>query len=409
MVAKLESYRRLTLALLVSNLQVPSQSLRSLALLIADLGDKRGCPVLSGIYNYLSSFKGSQQIRKLLQFIFQSSAVPLLSFVEKWIYEGLIDDPFDEFFIKINEAISPDVLGPEYEGQFWNRRFELVRERLPHGSFLSKSAIEKVVFAGKAIAVLTICGLKMPKVAKLTLQALQRETVLDSARLNASLRLISALRERYDLMRIVNVFHSVYLGGRGDWIYRFLKQGKQIMKQQRDHIHLPALDTAVTLSLPPNTSGIFTATLEENQLIDEVKRIHSVSTIDPTGKRQRPSPFTSSWDHFNLTARLEWPLSLVFPETIQRKYQLLFRTIVAWRRLEVKLGYCLKHGTGIRQFERMRWAMQLFVTGYLNFPATVIIRGTWTALIEQLQKTSDIEEVFQVHEDALDATMKGFF
>jgi isocitrate dehydrogenase len=57
----------------------------------------------------------------------------------------------------------------------------------------------------------------------------------------------------------------------------------------------------------------------------------------------------------------------------------------------------------------MRWAMQLFVTGYLNFTATVIIRGTWTTLIEQLQKTSDIEEVFQIHEEALDSAMKGFF
>jgi gamma-tubulin complex component 2 len=409
MVAKMESYRRLTLALIVSNLQGPTQSLRIRALLIAELGDKRGCQALAVVHGYLSGFKGSQQIRKLLQYIFQSSAAPLLTFVEKWIYEGLIDDPFDEFFIKINETISPEVLGPEYEGQFWNRRFELVHDRLLHGSFLSKSAVEKIMFAGKAIAVLTICGLKMPKVAKLTLQALQRETVLDSARLNASLRLVTALRERYELLRIINIFHAVYLGGRGDWIYRFLKQGKSIMKQQRENIHLPALDTAVALSLPPNSGGIFSAVLKEDQLIDEVKRIHSVSVMDPTGKRQRPSPFTSTWDHFDLNARIEWPLSLVFTETVQRKYQLLFRTIIAWRRLEGKLGHCLKHGTGIRQFERMRYAMQLFVTGYLNFTSTVIIRGMWNGMMESLQKTVDIEELFQVHEDALDSAMKGFF
>jgi hypothetical protein len=49
-----------------------------------------------------------------------------------------------------------------------------VRDRLPHGSFFSKTVIEKIVFAEKTIIVLTISGFKMPKVTKLTLQALQR-------------------------------------------------------------------------------------------------------------------------------------------------------------------------------------------------------------------------------------------
>jgi hypothetical protein len=110
-----------------------------------------------------------------------------------------------------------------------------------------------------------------------------------------------------------------------------------------------------------------------------------------------------------LTARVEWPLSLVFTETIQRKYQFLFRTIVGWRRLEAKLGKCWSARSGVRQFERLRYGMQLFVTGYLNFTSTVIIHAHWNRLQEVLQKTSDIEDVFRIHEDALDSAMKGFF
>jgi hypothetical protein len=39
----------------------------------------------------------------------------------------------------------------------------------------------------------------------------------------------------------------------------------------------------------------------------------------------------------------------------------------------------------------------------------VIVHGTWNTLTEVLQKTFDIEEVFQLHEDSLDAGMKDFF
>jgi gamma-tubulin complex component 2 len=405
----MESYRRLTLALLASNLQVPAQSLRALALLLNDLDDKRGCPALTEISRYLASFKGSQQIRKLLQFIFQSSAIPLLNFVEKWIYDGVVDDPFDEFFIRINDTISPEVLGPEYEGQFWQRRFEVVEDRVPKGSFLSKSAIEKIAFAGKAIAVLTICGLKMPKVSKLTLQALQRETVLDTARLNSSLRLVTALRERYELVRVLDVFHAVCLARRGDWLHRFLQQASQVMKQQRDHIYLPALDSALSVSLPANAHGIFSAVMEETPVVDQVRRIHSVSVTNPSGKRphERPSPFSSSWDLFNLSARIEWPLSLVFTDTIQKKYQLLFRTVLVWRRLEKKLGKCWKKPTGIRQFDRIRHSMTLFVTGYLSFTSTVIVQAQLTVAEDGIRKTSDIEDIFRIHEEALDNAMKG--
>lgn len=410
MIAKMESYRRLTLALLVSNLQVPAQLLRVLALLVAEIGSKKGCPALSVIHNYLSDFKGSQQIRKLLLFIFQSSAAPLLSFVEKWIYNGLIDDPFEEFFIQINETISPDSLGAEYEEQFWQRRFEIVKDRLPKGSFISKNAIDKILFAGKSIAVLTICGLKMPKTAKLTLQALQRETVLDSAKLNSSLRLVTALRDRYELMKFMKMFHDVYLIGRGDWFHKFVKQAGQLMKQPKDHIHLPALDTDIGLSLPSGMQGVFFAAFDEELLIDRVKRIHSVSAAHPSGRKSRqPHPFATSWDYFDVTARVEWPLSLVFTDTIQKRYQLLFRTLITWKRLEKKLGHCWKLATGIHQFDRIRFAMQLFVTGYLNFTSTLVVHPQWAKTTDTLQTTASIESVFQCHEDALDAAMKGFF
>jgi hypothetical protein len=181
------------------------------------------------------------------------------------------------------------------------------------------------------------------------------------------------------------------------------------MRQQRDHIYLPALDSAVSASLPANAHGFFSAAMEDTPVVDQVKRIHSVSVANPSGKRDRVSAFSSSWDLFNMSARIEWPLSLVFTDTVQKKYQLLFRTILVWRRLEKKLGKCWKRPTGIRQFDRIRHAMTLFVNGYLSFTSTVIVQAQLSVAQDGLRQTSDIEDIFRIHEEALDTAMKGFF
>ena len=83
--------------------------------------------------------------------------------------------------------------------------------------------------------------------------------------------------------------------------------------------------------------------------------------------------------------------------------------MVTWKRLEKKLGHCWKLATGIRQFDRIRYAMQLFVTGYLNFTSTLVVHPQWAKTMDTLQTTSSIESVFQLHESALDSAMKGFF
>ena len=51
----------------------------------------------------------------------QRAAVPYLEMLAKWIYEGKIDDPYDEFFIKEDIAVSPDD-----HSTYWNRRFVFV-------------------------------------------------------------------------------------------------------------------------------------------------------------------------------------------------------------------------------------------------------------------------------------------
>lgn len=412
MIAKLEAYKGLTLPILASNLEAPGQLLRVLALLISELESTRGSQALSIIHTFLSSFRGSQQIRKLLLFIFESAAAPLLSFVEKWIYNGIIDDPFHEFFIEVNEEISPKSCGSEYESKFWNNRYKIIQKRLPNGVFLSKNAVDKILTAGKSIAVLTICGLKMQNPPKLTLQLLQRETILDNAQIAASTNLIDTLRTKYNLMKFISIFHSVMLCGRGDWMSKFLKVASPTMNNPKDHISIPGLNATLTISLPDGAKDIFVSKMETELVFDQILRFNNATVLNPSGKgAMRTSVYSiaTSWEYVSIFAKVDWPLSLVFNNIVQHKYQFLFRTILMWRRLEKNFGKLWKQCHGIREIERMRHTIQLFITAYIGFISTFVVTPQWTKLKNSIPTIKDIDQLFKMHDEALNASIKGFF
>lgn len=412
MIAKLEAYKGLTLPILASNLEAPGQLLRVLALLISELESTRGSQALSIINTFLSSFRGSQQIRKLLLYIFESAAVPLLSFVEKWIYNGIIDDPFQEFFIEVNDKISPQLCGADYESKFWNYRYRIVPERLPNGVFLSKNAVDKILTAGKSIAVLTICGLKMQNPPKLTLQLLQRETILDNAQIAASGNLIDTLRTKYHLMKYISIFHSVMLCCRGDWMSKFLKVASPTMNHPKDHISIPGLNTTLTISLPDGAKDIFFSKIETELVFDQILRFNNATILNPSGKGAFKTPLyaaATSWEYISIYAKVDWPLSLVFNSIVQHKYQFLFRTILMWRRLDKNFAKLWKQCHGIREIEKMRHSIQLFITAYIGFISTFVVIPQWTRFMNSIPTMKNIDQLFRMHDEALDASIKGFF
>lgn len=409
LISKLEAHRRLTLPLLIANIQSPGELLRVLSSLIVQINDKRGCQVISVIHTFLSSFRGSQQLRKLLLYLFQAATAPLLAFVERWIYNGVVDDPFEEFFIRVNDTITPELLEGDYEKEFWDHKYELVERRLPRVAFLSKQAIEHILRAGKSIAVLTMCGLKMPQAPKLSLDSLQRETTLDSASLNASLYLATALRDRYDLMKYLRAFHAIFLFGRGDWFSNFIKLANQIMKNDVEHVHLPALDASLVASLPPEYKEYFIASMDNERILEQVTQVHSVGRKNPSGKSGKSGSSKISWDYFDVTAKIEWPISLVFTSTIQTKYQMIFKTLALWQLIEHKLSKRWKKSTQVREFDHYCHSMQLFATGFIGYTATLVISPSWNELNEGIQSAISIEKIFKIHEESLDKVLNGLF
>ena len=97
----------------------------------------KGSAILSQIYSYVT-FLGTE---KHLNNVLNEVSKPFISFVLNWIKYGEIQDPYDEFFVKINDNVKDD--------DIWNEKYKLIWKNIPN--FVKREPIVKIFEIGKCI------------------------------------------------------------------------------------------------------------------------------------------------------------------------------------------------------------------------------------------------------------------
>jgi len=61
----------------------------------------------------------------LLTFLLDKSAIPYFSILKKWIFSGVLEDPFDEFFIRENRKCKKENIELDLNDRYWDERFTI--------------------------------------------------------------------------------------------------------------------------------------------------------------------------------------------------------------------------------------------------------------------------------------------
>ncbi|KAL6966182.1 Gamma-tubulin complex component 2, partial [Sarracenia purpurea var. burkii] len=72
----------------------------------------------------------------------------------RWVYEGVIDDPYSELFIAENKSLPKESLSQDYDAKYWRQRYSL-KDDIP--SFLENAA-KIILTTGKYLNVMRECG-----------------------------------------------------------------------------------------------------------------------------------------------------------------------------------------------------------------------------------------------------------
>ena len=99
------------------------QSLRimeNLNKLAIEATDKKGGALLNVIYKFLT-ITSDKSIKELFSFLLEKSAEPFLHILMKWIYYGVLDDPFEEFLVKEDTSMNKDNIEKDFNDSYWQK------------------------------------------------------------------------------------------------------------------------------------------------------------------------------------------------------------------------------------------------------------------------------------------------
>lgn len=355
-----------------------------------------GGHVLNGIEEVMSRSSLSTA-QDLCEHLLQQASRPYFEMVSKWVYEGCLDDPYNEFFITESPRAHDERTGGP-AADFWQKHFALQEQSVPQ--FLKESR-EKILHAGKYLHVFfsASSSSQLPPekgkrdVLRYSRRRKQCMEAIDAAYRRASAALLglfmSPRPEGLDLPGRLRSMRSFFFLAKADWFGQLMDNAVSELEQKFEAEMPPLTRLEGLLSLAVSTSSVaadpyrddISCTMHSFKIEDACKRmtkgqplpedsfsregdedgdVGNASGAGRAATAGRPTPSSASSATrtaapstgdgapgaisdetgircFTLKYRTSWPLSIVFSRTMMLKYQVIFRHLLYCRFVERKL------------------------------------------------------------------------
>ncbi|KAJ8544765.1 hypothetical protein K7X08_017348 [Anisodus acutangulus] len=271
---------------------------------------------IQGLWFYCQAkaMAGDHVVRSLLEKMSHSANTAYLGILERWGYEGVIDDPYGEFFIAENKSLQKESLTQDYDAKYWQQRYSL-KDDIP--SFLANAA-ETILITGKYLNVMRECGhsIQIPVAEKSKLTSVGSNhhylECIKSAYDFASGELLNLVKNKYDLMGKLQSIKHYLLLDQGDFLVHFMDTAKEELMKKSDEISVEKLQSLLDLAL--RSTAASTDPCHEDLLcgVERTTLLQRLSTLKDL-EISRSAPDSND---------LEEPLSITGLETFSLNYKL---------------------------------------------------------------------------------------
>ncbi|KTF81960.1 hypothetical protein cypCar_00002310 [Cyprinus carpio] len=205
-----------------------------------DKGECMGGSTLSLLHDRTFNYTGDSQAQELCLYLTKAASVPYFEILEKWIYRGIIKDPYSEFMVEEHE-LQKEKIQKDYNDKYWDQRYTIVQHRIP--SFLQKMA-DKILNTGKYLNVVRECGrdLTCPDAKEVLYTLKERAYVeqIEKAYYYASKVLLDFLMEEKELVSRLRSIKHYFLMDKGDFFVHFMDLTEEELKEAVMNI-IPAI------------------------------------------------------------------------------------------------------------------------------------------------------------------------
>ncbi|KAM7514663.1 hypothetical protein LguiA_004246 [Lonicera macranthoides] len=385
-----------------------------------------GSAVLNLLHSQAKAMAGDQVVRSLLEKMTQSASSAYLCILERWVYEGVIDDHHGEFFIAENKSLKKESLTQDYDAKYWRQRYSLKND-IP--SFLANAA-ETILITGKYLNVMRECGhniqVPMSENSKLNSFGSNHHYLecIKAAYDFASGELLNLIKDKYDLMGKLQSIKHYLLLDQGDFLVHFMDIARDELAKRSDEISVEKLQSLLDLALRSTAAAAdpcnedLTCCVERTTLLTRLSTLKDLE-ISPTVSQHidldEPLNITGL-ETFSLSYKVQWPLSLVISRKALTKYQLIFRFLFHCKHVNRQLCAAWQIHQGVRALDMQGTAISVssllcrsmlkFINSLLHYLTFEVLEPNWHVMQNKLQTARSIDEVIQYHDFFLDKCLR---
>jgi gamma-tubulin complex component 2 len=400
--------------------------MEKLARILRTAEGMHGGRLLNVIYETRSR-EGDAQARSLYEHLLSAAAVPYLEMLSSWMYQGVVNDPYEEFQVYHRTDLTKENLRRDFNDAYWTERYTEVRENLP--VFLAPWA-EKVLTTGKYLNVIRECGRAVLNPTRtplmFTLQPRVYEEAIEAAHDFASRELLTLLMVEHALIARLTSIKRYFLLYQGDFFTHFMDIASEELEQPVTESQSPKLESLLNLALA--TSGAQTDEFQDDvgcylqrvSLAQKLDAIHSTAeglgkgAATPT-KREDKLGALKKIEGLTLSYRVRFPLTLVISKKSLTKYQLIFRHLLACKHVERQVSQTWLNHQSTKDLDlrstlsksfALRHRMLHFLQNFAYYMMAEVVEPSWCAMRDKLEQVSTVDEVLAIHSAFLDKCLK---
>ncbi|XP_048358107.1 gamma-tubulin complex component 2 isoform X1 [Sphaerodactylus townsendi] len=391
-----------------------------------DKGECLGGSTLSLLHDKTFNYTGDSQAQELCLYLTKAASVPYFEILEKWIYRGIIHDPYSEFMVEEHE-LQKEKIQEDYNDKYWDQRYTIVQQQIP--SFLQKIG-DKILSTGKYLNVVRECGHDVTcPVAKEVIYTLkEREYVeqIEKAYNYASKVLLDFLMEEKELVAHLRSIKHYFLMDQGDFYVHFMDLTEEELKRPVEDIIPTRLEALLELALRMSTANTdpfkddLKVDLMPHDLITQLLRVLAIETKQEKAViSAEPTELSlSGLEAFSFDYVVKWPLSLIISRKALTRYQMLFRHMFYCKHVERQLCNVWISSKAAKQHSlhlskwfagafTLRQRMLNFVQNIQYYMMFEVMEPTWHVLEKNLKlQASNIDDVLSHHTSFLDNCLK---
>uniref|UniRef100_A0A4W4G344 Gamma-tubulin complex component n=1 Tax=Electrophorus electricus TaxID=8005 RepID=A0A4W4G344_ELEEL len=390
-----------------------------------DKGECMGGSTLSLLHDRTFNYTGDSQAQELCLYLTKAASVPYFEILEKWIYRGIIKDPYGEFMVEEHE-LQKEKIQEDYNDKYWDQRYTIVQHKIP--SFLQKMA-DKILSTGKYLNVVRECGrdVTCPDAKEVLYTLKERAYVeqIENAYNYASKVLLDFLMEEKELVSRLRSIKHYFLMDKGDFFVHFMDLTEEELKKPVDDIIPPRLEALLELALRTSTANTdpfkddLKIDLMPHDVITQLLRVLAIETKQEKAiiNAEPTEVALSGLEAFSFDYIVKWPLSLIINRKALTRYQMLFRHLFYCKHVERLLcnvwisnksaQQCSLHST--KWFAgafALRQRMLNFVQNIQYYMMFEVMEPTWHVMEKNLKSASNIDDVLCHHTSFLDNCLK---